>query len=258
MHTNKTTANLNRYFLEISYDGSAYHGWQVQKNAISVQEIINNALSKKLREDILCTGSGRTDTGVHAVMQVVHFDCLTTLDDPKGFLFQLNSILPNDISANNLFVVNRDASARFDAESRSYIYQIHQFKNPFLQGRSYFYTKPLDVALMNKACGHLLEWTDYEAFSKVHTDVNTFECKITAANWKHDNGKLVFSVTANRFLRGMVRTLVGTMLDLGENKISLTDFQAILESRDRRRAGRSVPACGLYLSNIEFPETIKI
>lgn len=258
MHANKTQTNLNRYFLEISYDGSAYHGWQVQKNAVSVQEKINDGLSKKLREDIQCTGSGRTDTGVHALMQVAHFDSTTVIKDPKTFLFQLNSMLPNDISANQLFAVNADASARFDAESRSYIYRIHQSKNPFLQGKSYFFTRKLDLELMNKACDILLQWTDFEAFSKVHTDVKTFQCNITAACWKHDNGKLVFSVTANRFLRGMVRTLVGTMLDLGENKISLADFQAVLESRDRRRAGRSVPACGLYLSNIEFPKTIKI
>lgn len=249
---------MHRYFLEISYIGTAYHGWQVQTNAVSIQEVINNALSMKLRSDINCTGSGRTDAGVHALMQVAHFDVVNEIDDLIDFQYQLNSMLPRDISINSIFQVHESASARFDASSRSYIYRLHQKKDPFHDGRSYFFDHQLEINKMNAACQVILNWTDFEAFSRVKTDVNTFNCTVSHAAWEQNNDKLTFSVTANRFLRSMVRSMVGTMLDIGENKISLDDFQAILESKDRKKAGRSVPACGLYLSNIEFPNTIKV
>lgn len=247
-----------RYFIEISYNGTSYHGWQVQQNAISVQEKINDALSKKLRIATACVGSGRTDTGVHALVQVAHFDVENPILKHENFLFQLNSILPPNISVNKLISVIETASARFDATSRSYIYKIHCRKNPFLDGRSYFFNHALDINKMNAAGNLLLDWTDFQAFSKVHTDVHTYNCDITKAAWKQENDLLTFSVTANRFLRGMVRTLVGTMLDVGQNKISLENFKGILASKDRQNAGRSVPACGLYLSDIKYPENIKL
>tara|TARA_R110000868_G_scaffold171596_3_gene407287 strand:- start:334 stop:1080 length:747 start_codon:yes stop_codon:yes gene_type:complete len=247
-----------RYFIEISYNGTAYHGWQLQKNAISIQEKINDALSKKLRQPTSCIGSGRTDTGVHALVQMAHFDVGKPILEYENFLFQLNSILPHDISVNKLIEVNETASARFDAISRSYIYKIHCRKNPFLDGRSYFFNQPLDIGKMNEACKVLYDWTDFQAFSKVRTEVHTFNCDIIKAEWKLENDLLTFSVTANRFLRGMVRALVGTMLDVGQNKMSLENFKEILASKDRQNAGRSVPACGLYLCDINYPESIKL
>ena len=247
-----------RYFIEISYNGKAYHGWQVQKNAVSIQEKINDALSKKLRRTTTCVGSGRTDTGVHALVQIAHFDVENPILEHENFLFRLKSMLPSDISVNKIFPVTDDASARFDAISRSYIYKIHCRKNPFLDGRSYFFNQLIDVDKMNAASNLLLDWTDFQAFSKVRTDVHTFNCDILKAEWKRENELLTFSVTANRFLRGMVRSLVGTMLDVGQNKTSLENFKEILASKDRRNAGRSVPACGLYLSNIQYPGNINL
>lgn len=247
-----------RYFIEIAYDGTNYHGWQVQNNAVSIQTKINEALSKRLGKEVSCTGSGRTDTGVHAVQQVAHFDAEKEIEDHNDFVFQLNSILPNDIAINNLYPVPGSASARFDAESRSYIYKIHRKKDPFKENKSYFFGRDLKIESMNACCQILIDWTDFQAFSKVHTDVNTFDCTVFNAQWNQENDKLYFSVSANRFLRGMVRALVGTMLDVGEEKLSVGDFREILKSKDRRKAGRSVPACGLYLSEIKFPAAIKL
>ena len=247
-----------RYFIEIAYDGTNYHGWQIQNNAISIQAKINEALSKRLGIDTACTGSGRTDTGVHANQQVAHFDTEKEIASHSDFVFQLNSILPDDIAINDLYEVHGSASARFDADSRAYIYRIHRKKNPFQENRSYFFGRDLNIKSMNECCQLLLNWTDFQAFSKVHTDVNTFDCTIFHAQWKQENDKLYFSVTANRFLRGMVRALVGTMLDVGEGKVTVHDFKEILKSKDRRKAGRSVPACGLYLSAITFPDTIRL
>jgi tRNA pseudouridine38-40 synthase len=247
-----------RYFIELSYNGEAYHGWQVQQNAVSVQEVLNDALSKKLREEIACTGSGRTDTGVHALMQVAHFDAKQQISSYSDLRHQLNSLLPHDIAVNNIYQVKEDASARFDAVSRSYVYYIHQQKQPFLHGHSYLFTRDVELAVMNEVCDLLIDWSDFQSFSKVHTDVHTFDCDITQAHWERQNDKVVFSVTANRFLRGMIRALVGTMLDVGTGKLSVADFKAILESRDRKKAGRAVPACGLYLCDIRYPENIKL
>ncbi len=247
-----------RYFIELSYNGEAYHGWQVQQNAVSVQEVLNDALSKKLREEIACTGSGRTDTGVHALMQVAHFDTKQQISSYSDLRHQLNSLLPHDIAVNNIYQVKEDASARFDAVSRSYVYYIHQQKQPFLHGHSYLFTRDVGLAVMNEVCDLLIDWSDFQSFSKVHTDVYTFDCDITQAHWERQNDKVVFSVTANRFLRGMIRALVGTMLDVGTGKLSVADFKAILESRDRKKAGRAVPACGLYLCDIRYPENVKL
>jgi len=243
-----------RYFLDISYDGTDYHGWQIQQNATSVQQTLNEALSTILRQDITTVGSGRTDSGVHAIQQIVHFDHELALD--KKLVQGLNSLLPSAIAINEIRLVKKDISARFDAISRSYEYRIHRSKNPFLKNRSYCFSKKLDLKLMNEACEKLKIWRDFECFSKVHTQVSHFECQLTEAVWNEDNEALIFNVNANRFLRGMVRAIVGTMLDLGENKITLKAFEAILKSKDRKQAGKSAPAHGLYLKAIEYPGNI--
>ncbi|MCV9388005.1 tRNA pseudouridine(38-40) synthase TruA [Reichenbachiella ulvae] len=244
-----------RYFLEISYDGTAYHGWQIQNNALTVQEVLNEALSTILRQEVSTIGSGRTDKGVHALNQVVHFD--VSAETKIGDLcHKLNSILPSDISANELARVQEEANARFAAVSRSYLYRIHQKKNPFLVNRSYLFHRPLNVEMMNESCEIIKRWMDFESLSKVHTDVNHFNCEIFDARWQEYNGELHFHVSANRFLRGMIRAMVGTMLLLGEGKINLDNFEAILEGRDRTKAGRSVPAHGLYLKDIIYPKDV--
>lgn len=244
-----------RYFLEISYDGIAYHGWQIQNNASTVQQVLNEALSTILRQDISTIGSGRTDTGVHALNQVVHFD--VSPETKVGDLcHKLNSLLPTDISANELRRVQEDANARFAAISRSYLYRIHRQKNPFLIHQSYLYNRALDLDMMNESCEIIKRWMDFESFSKIHTDVNHFNCEIFDAKWEEYNGEIHFHVSANRFLRGMIRAMVGTMLLVGEGKINLDTFEEILESRDRTKAGRSVPAHGLYLKDIIYPKDI--
>ncbi|MEQ9299687.1 MAG: tRNA pseudouridine(38-40) synthase TruA [Cyclobacteriaceae bacterium] len=241
-----------RYFLDLSYLGTAYHGWQIQKNAHSVQAETNRALSTYLREEINVTGSGRTDTGVHARQQIVHFDIDKDID-PKQLLFKLNALLPNDIAAKGFKPVIKEAHARFDAVKRSYQYLMHTRKTPFVEGLSYYFPHLLDIEEMNKATKLLLGKQNFQCFSKVKTEVNTFDCDINAAYWILENEKLVFHVSADRFLRGMVRAIVGTLLMVGERKMTLEDFQNVLDSRDRRKAGRSVPAHGLYLTEVIYP-----
>lgn len=243
-----------RYFLELSYDGTCYHGWQIQDNAVSVQQVLNEALSKILRAEVSTVGSGRTDTGVHALVQVVHFEFDESL--PENLPARLNSLLPKDMAVASCVQVTHEAHARFDATSRSYVYKIHQAKNPFLDGQSYLYTPKLDLDKMNDCSRLILDWIDFECFSKVHTDVRTFDCTISEARWEKKNDQIFFYVSANRFLRGMVRAMVGTLLLAGERKLSLSEFKNILESKDRKKAGRSVPACGLYLSEVKYPKEI--
>ncbi|SMD34172.1 tRNA pseudouridine38-40 synthase [Reichenbachiella faecimaris] len=244
-----------RYFIDISYDGSAYHGWQIQNNAKTVQGILNEALSTILRADVSTIGSGRTDTGVHAMMQMVHFDH-DEIKDTVQLGNKLNSLLPQDISANHIHLVKDDVSARFEAVSRAYVYKIHQHKNPFKQGLSYHFHQPLDLDQMNSCCDLIKKWKDFEAMSKVKTEVNNFNCEIFSAFWEKQNDEIHFHVSANRFLRGMVRALVGTMLEVGQGRMTLAAFEQILESRDRKKAGRSVPAHGLYLRDITYPKDI--
>lgn len=201
-------------------------------------------------------GSGRTDAGVHALMQVAHFD--TEVDLPDDFRYKLNSILPDDIAVHGVRQVKEESSARFDAISRSYLYKIHRSKQPFLTGYSYFFTKELDLEVMETACGILKDHKDFQCFSKVHTDVNNYLCELHHASWESRNDTVIFSVRANRFLRGMVRAMVGTLLDIGQGRQSVEELEEILKSKDRKRAGRSVPAHGLYLSEIKFPDNIFI
>lgn len=244
-----------RYFIDISYDGSNYHGWQIQNNAKTVQGVLNEALSTILRTEIATIGSGRTDTGVHAIMQMVHFDSSKEIDQNQ-LLAKLNSLLPPDIAVNEIKKVKEDVSARFEATSRAYIYKIHQRKSPFKQGLSYHFHQSLDLNQMNACCELITKWTDFEAMSKVKTEVNNFNCEIFSAHWKKENDEIHFHVSANRFLRGMVRALVGTMLEVGQGRLSIEKFEEVLESKDRKKAGRSVPAHGLYLRDITYPKDI--
>lgn len=244
-----------RYFLFLSYNGTRYHGWQIQENAISVQQVLNESLSTILQEKISTMGSGRTDTGVHATVQVVHFDVETSLDE-ETLIRRLNGILPKDIAVNKLKPVKPEANTRFDAVSREYHYKIHLRKSPFLENLSYGYFRVLNFDLMNQACELLKNWNDFECFSRVKTEVNNFYCDIFDAKWFKENDQVLFSVRANRFLRGMVRAIVGTMLEVGLERISLDGFQEILKSKDRKKAGRAVPPQGLYLNDIVYPEEI--
>ncbi|WP_281633310.1 tRNA pseudouridine(38-40) synthase TruA [Flavobacterium luteolum] len=240
-----------RYFIQFAYNGTHYHGWQIQPNASSVQETLNKAFSVLLNETISIMGAGRTDTGVHASEMYGHFDTEKTLDIPV-LVYKLNSYLPKDIAIFDIIPVRDDAHCRFDATKRTYEYHINTIKNPFLQELSWYVTQQLDVDLMNEAAQILLKHTDFQCFSKVNTDVNTFDCTIFEAYWKQENGKLIFTISANRFLRNMVRAIVGTLINIGLKKITLTDFENIIASKSREKAGFSVPAHGLYLTNIYY------
>ncbi|MFT4835065.1 MAG: tRNA pseudouridine38-40 synthase [Marinoscillum sp.] len=245
-----------RYFLDISYLGTAYHGWQIQQNANTVQAEINRALSLLLQEDLACLGSGRTDTGVHASQQIAHVD-LSELKFPVSLLqVRLNTVLPNDISINNITLVHDESHARFDATKRTYHYHISKSKNPFQIRQSYHFTRPLNVHKIQQALEVIKKTRDFQAFSKVHTEVNNFDCEIFDVYWRETNDSYTFCVSANRFLRGMVRAMAGTLLDVGIEKISLEEFKSILESGDRSKAGRSVPAEGLFLSKVEYPNLV--
>lgn len=241
-----------RYFIEFAYNGKKYFGFQIQPDAISVQEILNKALHTLLRESIEIVGAGRTDSGVHATQMFAHFDS-SIIPDKKQFIHRLNSFLPKDIVIYNMHEVSTTAHARFDATSRTYEYHIHTYKNPFMHEGSWYVQQPLNIQLMNEAAKILLEYEDFECFSKVHTDVKTFICKITEAYWTQEDTKLKFTITADRFLRNMVRAIVGTLINIGLEKITLTDFRKIIESKNRSQAGFSVPAHGLYLVRVNYP-----
>jgi tRNA pseudouridine38-40 synthase len=246
-----------RYFIHLAYNGTPYHGWQIQPNATSVQETLNKAFSVLLQSEINLMGAGRTDTGVHAKEMYAHFDFEASIDIPN-LVHKLNSFLPKDIVIYDIIPVHDDAHTRFDATKRTYEYHIHQFKNPFLDELSWYFHQPLDIDLMNEAAKLLFNYTDFECFSKVNTDVNTFDCTIFEAYWTRastehsENDQLVFTISANRFLRNMVRSIVGTLVNVGLHKITLDDFTKIIESKSREKAGFSVPAHGLYLTKINY------
>ena len=249
---------MQRYFLQLSYKGTKYHGWQVQPNATSVQGIIENALSTLLREKISVVGAGRTDTGVHALFFVLHFDTENEHIETENIVYKLNRFLPSDIAFQRLWKVKNDAHARFDAVSRTYHYYISKEKDPFTTETSYTYTVSLDKDKMNEAAKILFEYDDFTSFSKLHTDVKTNNCKIFHAEWKEEGTQLVFIITADRFLRNMVRAIVGTLLEVGKGKLSISEFRSIIEQKDRGAAGTSVPAEGLFLVNIKYPEEILV
>ncbi len=240
-----------RYFLELAYNGKNYFGWQIQPDVISVQEKINTALSTILQEKIAVVGAGRTDTGVHASQMYAHFDVEKELD--ANFTYRLNSILPKDIVIYKIILVADEAHARFDAIQRSYEYKIWIGRNPFLLDSSWqFNFKNIDVVSMNKAAKILFEYENFECFSKVKTEVHTFNCEIKNAKWILNGNELTFYITANRFLRNMVRAIVGTLLNVGLQKITIEEFRAVIESRNRSKAGTSVPAKGLFLTEVAY------
>jgi len=246
---------LLRYFIQFSYFGKAYHGWQNQPNAITVQEILEHALSVLLREKISVVGAGRTDAGVHAREMYAHFDC-GGIDNKIDFIYRLNAFLPSDIAVLNIFGTMQEAHARFDALERSYEYWICDTKNPFLMDAAHYVRHALDIPLMNRAAELLLGKQDFECFSKSKTGVNNYFCCIKKAEWQRQTHHIVFKITADRFLRNMVRAIVGTLLDVGTGKSTLATVKAIIKSRDRTRAGISVPAKGLYLTAVSYPNTI--
>jgi tRNA pseudouridine38-40 synthase len=250
-----------RYFIKFSYNGTNYHGWQYQPNATSVQETLNKALSTIFNQVIDCMGAGRTDSGVHAREMFAHFDSEITFDI-TNIIHKLNSFLPKDIVVFDIIPVHDDAHARFDATKRTYQYHINTFKDAFLNEQSWYFHQELDLNLMNQASKILINHTDFQSFSKVNTDVNTFDCKIYDAYWtrgsaeqvdyKQENNEIIFTISADRFLRNMVRAIVGTLVYVGLKKITLQDFSLIIESKNRNNAGFSVPAHGLYLTKIEY------
>ncbi|ULC58819.1 tRNA pseudouridine(38-40) synthase TruA [Flaviramulus sp. BrNp1-15] len=246
-----------RYFIELSYNGSAYHGWQNQPNAISVQEVIEKALSTLLAEEINIMGAGRTDAGVHAKQMFAHFDTDVVFDEKK-IIYKLNSFLPKDIAIHDVFKVKAEAHTRFDALSRTYLYRVTLKKNVFSFENTYYVKQSLDVDKMNEASKILFGYKDFQCFSKSNTDVKTYNCDIMNAEWFFVNDELHFVIKANRFLRNMVRAIVGTMINIGIGKLSIEDLHTIIQSKNRSEAGFSVPAHGLYLTHIEYPEDIKI
>lgn len=243
-----------RYFIELSYDGTPFVGWQRQPSGDSVQSCLEDALSILFRKPLSIVGAGRTDAGVHAHQLYAHVDLDEHVD--QDLTFRLNKLLPKEIAVRNIIAVAQDAHARFDAVSRSYRYHITTQKNPFLQKRSYQFAKPLDLDLMNQAAKILIDHEDFKCFSKSKTDVKTYVCDIQQVHWQQNGSELVFFIQANRFLRNMVRAIVGTLIEVGLRKISISDFEAILASRDRSQAGYSVPAHGLYLEKVNYPKHI--
>lgn len=246
-----------RYFVYIAYKGTNYHGWQAQPNANTVQAEINKALQTLYRQPIATVGSGRTDTGVHAKEQVCHCDLPDTYP-PANLGHKLNSILPPDIVINKIVPVIAEAHARYSALSRSYEYHIRFTRTPFNMHEYYYLPKIPDFALMNAAAATVIGSHDFTSFSRVKTDVNNFICEITDSNWHFTKESAVFTITANRFLRGMVRALVGTLLNVGFGRLSLSEFTDVVKARDRKLAGQSVPPQGLYLCAVRYPEDIFI
>lgn len=247
---------LKRYFVELSYNGSAYHGWQRQPNAMSVQQALEEVLSKLIRERISLVGAGRTDTGVHARQMFAHFDTAQEIVNPKELAFLLNGFLKDDIAIKAIRRVQPTAHARFDATARDYQYHIATTKDPFHAPLHYYLKNKPDIDLMNQAAKILLLHEDFQCFSRSNTDVKTFLCNIKKAEWQQEDDYLVFYICANRFLRNMVRAIVGTLLEIGFKKRKVEDIEMVIKSKDRGKAGFSAPAHGLYLSRIEYPQNI--
>ncbi|KLT65929.1 tRNA pseudouridine(38-40) synthase TruA [Pedobacter sp. BMA] len=243
-----------RYFIQIAYDGSLYHGWQIQPNAVTVQELLDKAMSTYYRQPVETLGCGRTDTGVHATDFYAHFD-VVYIPEEKVLLAVagINAMLPYQIAAKSIIPVADDAHARFDATSRAYKYYVHFEKDPFKLNRSWLVKDRLDVDLMNQAAALLFDYTDFSCFSKSNTQTFTNNCKIMQASFEEKDGSLIFTIQADRFLRNMVRAIMGTLVRIGKHEIGLEDFKTIIESRNRSNAGQSVPACGLYLVKVEYP-----
>jgi len=248
----------NRYFIQLSYKGTNYHGWQVQPNAITVQEVLNKALSTILNQEVNVVGCGRTDTGVHASDFMAHFDLNEKRNiEKEKLVFRLNRFLPYDIAVKSMFLVKPEAHTRFDALSRTYQYFITKEKSPFRSESHWKMSHELDVDKMNQAAKLLFKYEDFTSFSKLHTDAKTNICKIYKAEWEDRGDELVFTVSADRFLRNMVRAIVGTLVEVGRGKLDMDGFCQVIESQNRSNAGTSVPGHGLFLCTIEYPEDLK-
>jgi tRNA pseudouridine38-40 synthase len=243
-----------RYFIQLSFKGTRFHGWQSQPNADTIQERVNKALSTILHEEILTTGAGRTDTGVHARYFIAHFDSeQSDLHLNSNYIYRINQLLPPDIALQKIIRMHGKAHARFDAISRTYEYYISRVKDPFLKEYSYFFNRDMDDLKMNEASKILFEFTDFTSFSKLHTDTFTNNCRIMEAVWTRTDSGYKFTIKADRFLRNMVRAIVGTMIEVGRENFTPADFRKIIEQKNRNSAGFSVPAQGLFLTNIEYP-----
>lgn len=251
---------MSRYFLTLSYNGTNFNGWQCQDNTPNtVQQVLEEKLSMILQETIELVGCGRTDAGVNAKDFVAHLDsnCADLVANKKHWLYKFNNVLPAEISVQDLRPVLYNAHARFNATQRVYHYHIHRRKNPFVENFSHYVYGDIDFDLMNKAAAILLEYTDFTSFSKLHAQTKTNNCKVTKAIWLHNNvDQWRFTISADRFLRGMVRAVVGTLLLVGKNKISLSDFRKIIEAKDRQAAGSNVPPQALFLVGIQYPKDI--
>lgn len=250
----------HRYFIKLSYDGTNYHGWQVQPGEDTVQSTLEKALKTLLKEEISLTGAGRTDTGVHAKEFYAHFDTIKSQGEISkiDLVYKLNSILPDDIAIDNILPVNENAHARFDATERTYHYYICTRKDPFLLGKAWFYYRKPDIEKMNAAAKILYNYTDFTSFSKTNTQTKTNNCNIKNAHWIKEDQMLIFEITADRFLRNMVRAIVGTLVEIGLDKMPVEEIENIIRAKNRSSAGYSVPAHGLFLSGIKYPEEIFI
>ncbi len=245
---------MPRYFLEVAYDGTEYGGFQIQNNAVTIQSEITTALKVFYKKNFELTGSSRTDAGVHAHQNFFHFDSESEFPDPAGDVYNLNAILPEDIVVKSFFRVSDDAHCRFDALSREYRYFVYSKKDPFFRGTAFYYPYALDLARMNEAAALLMQYEDFTSFSKRNTQVKNFVCKISLSEWQRENELLVYRVGSNRFLRGMVKGLVGTMLRVGRGKLSVSDFRNIIERKDCSLADFSVASKGLFLMRVNFPD----
>jgi tRNA pseudouridine38-40 synthase len=242
-----------RYFIKLDYNGSAFHGWQIQPNAVTIQELINNALSKLLKENINTIGCGRTDTGVHARNFIAHFNSDNdNLHLDNNLIFKLNRFLPKEIVIHKISKMDSNAHCRFDATARTYKYYISKNKDPFIHMYSLNHHHKLDIELMNNATKKLFDYSDFTSFSKVDTDSKTNICEIMEAYWTENDKQIIFTIKADRFLRNMVRAIVGTLLDIGKHKINIDDFCEIIRLKDRTKAGASAPAHALFLELVEY------
>lgn len=246
--------NTQRFFIELAYDGTAYHGWQTQPNAVTVQQELDKAVSVFFRQPVVTLGCGRTDAGVHSSKFFAHMDLQNVTETAAtSGVGSINALLPYSIAVKRIFKVTDTAHARFDATARSYEYHFHFHKDPFKLHRSWLYKASLDVEAMNAAAATLLNYIDFTSFSKSNTSTATNNCRITEAIFKETEGGLIFHITADRFLRNMVRAIVGTLILIGRKEIGLSELHEIITSKNRSNAGQSVPACGLYLVNVIYP-----
>ena len=244
-----------RYFISLAYKGTHFHGWQVQPNAVSVQEKVNEGLSMLLKEDVMILGAGRTDAGVHAKQMYAHFDTDKEFDCEK-IAYRLNSYIDDAILIKSIFPVSESAHARFHATARVYEYWLCQEKNPFLKDGAWLVYSNLDFNLMNEAAAYLTEVKDFTSFAKIHSDVKTHICDVRKATWEQKEEMWVFTIEADRFLRNMVRAIVGTLVDVGKGKMKLQEFKNVITKMDRGSAGVSAPAQGLYLVKVEYPQEL--